>query len=401
MQKLVKVFNFIEGIMSVLGFSDKQLVELKATMTAKEINQQPKSWMTALENVDKQAQAITKFLSQVLDKPKARVILTGAGTSAFVGRAIKPYLSQLTGLDVYEFATTDIVSNPEQYFCKDVPTLLVSYGRSGNSPESVGAYDLANQFLSDIYHLVITCNPDGKLCKDSSGKSNSYVLLMPPETNDGSFAMTSSYTSMMLSTLAAFTVSKESAVAKFGFMCKATEQQISKLNDYAKQLVDTKVERIIYLGSAGLQGLAQEAALKILELTAGDIMATYDSPMGFRHGPKSMVNYETQIVEFLSNDSYTRQYDVDLLNELRRDKIAKRVIAVSAKNDEYAQGENALYVAGFEQATDYQLLFPYVVFAQLYALHSSLSRGKTPDNPCPTGEVNRVVQGVTIHKFNK
>jgi len=38
-----------------------------------------------------------------------------------------------------------------------------------------------------------------------------------------------------------------------------------------------------------------------------------------------------------------------------------------------------------------------VVFAQLLALHHSLAHGLTPDDPFPSGTVNRVVRGVIIH----
>lgn len=389
--------------MSLFGYSTQQLADLKATMTATEIAQQPSSWKRALANLDAVSDQVKSFLSGVAAKPGFRVILTGAGTSAFVGRALKPYLHALTGYEVLEVATTDLVSNPQEYLSKDVPTLLVSFGRSGNSPESVAAYNLVNQCLSQAFHLVVTCNAEGELARRSVGKDNSLVLLMPPETNDGSFAMTSSYSSMMLSTLAAFTLDKGTATEQYAWVADATEKNFAKFDAFAKSLVDNKLERLIYLGSGGLQGLSQEAGLKMLELTAGDLMATHDSPLGFRHGPKSMVNAETLVVEFFSNHPYTRLYDTDLLNELRRDKKAKRVVAVSAKNDAVVsdQPENALYVEGFEQAQDYHLVFPYACFAQLYALHSSISRGHTPDNPCPTGEVNRVVQGVIVHPYNK
>ena len=46
---------------------------------------------------------------------------------------------------------------------------------------------------------------------------------------------------------------------------------------------------------------------------------------------------------------------------------------------------------------DALVALPYVVFAQYLALFTSLEHGKTPDNPFPSGEVNRVVQGVTIY----
>ncbi|EGU60644.1 tagatose-6-phosphate kinase AgaZ, partial [Vibrio nigripulchritudo ATCC 27043] len=45
------------------------------------------------------------------------------------------------------------------------------------------------------------------------------------------------------------------------------------------------------------------------------------------------------------------------------------------------------------------LCFPYILFCQMLAFEKSLHLGLGPDNPCPTGEVNRVVQGVTIHPF--
>ncbi|MCP6335832.1 sugar isomerase, partial [Klebsiella pneumoniae] len=49
------------------------------------------------------------------------------------------------------------------------------------------------------------------------------------------------------------------------------------------------IQRVIWLGSGMLQGIAHESALKLLELTAGKISASYESPLGFRHGPKSLV----------------------------------------------------------------------------------------------------------------
>ena len=41
----------------------------------------------------------------------------------------------------------------------------------------------------------------------------------------------------------------------------------------------------------------------------------------------------------------------------------------------------------------------FILFAQTIALMKSLSLGITPDNPCPTGEVNRVVKGVTLYPY--
>lgn len=84
------------------------------------------------------------------------------------------------------------------------PLLLISFGRSGNSPESVAAVELANQFVPECYHPPITCNEAGALYQNAINSDNAFALLMPAETHDRGFAMTSSITTMMASCLAVF-----------------------------------------------------------------------------------------------------------------------------------------------------------------------------------------------------
>jgi len=383
-----------------LGYSEQELEKLSAFWTAKEVEQQPSCWRKTQATFRECFPAIEAFMDKVLTHQDLRIVMTGAGTSAFAGRALAPALAEKTGRRVEAVATTDLVSNPYQYFAEDLPTLLVSFARSGNSPESVAAVELANQCLTNCYHLVLTCNGNGKLYKNSVGDNRCFALLMPAETNDQSFAMTSSFSSMML---AAFSVIdlKSDHSKEVERLCLCSEGLVKEINMPFSNIATFDFSRVIYLGSGGLQGLAQESALKLLELTAGKVVAMYDSPLGFRHGPKSIVDSDTLIVVYISNNPYTRQYDLDLLNELRRDKIASKVIAVTAQLDEQVTNGDYWHVPAMETATDIELLFPYIIFAQIYAFHRALALGNTPDNPCPTGEVNRVVQGVTIHNFNK
>ncbi len=132
----------------------------------------------------------------------------------------------------------------------------------------------------------------------------------------------------------------------------------------------------------------------MLELTAGEVVATFDSPLGFRHGPKSIIDERTLAVVYISGDPYTRRYDMDLLTELRRSMRPGSVIAVAAT----PLGETEAWLLdGLESLEDPALAVPFVLVAQLLALYFSLSLGRTPDNPFPDREVNRVVQGVEIH----
>jgi tagatose-6-phosphate ketose/aldose isomerase len=155
-------------------------------------------------------------------------------------------------------------------------------------------------------------------------------------------------------------------------------------------------DRVVYLGSGLFQGLAREASLKLGELTNGAVATCFDSPLGFRHGPKTFVTDKTLVVVFVSNDPLTRRYDRDLLDELRRDACAGRIIEVTAQRQPQ-QDPDTLLVPGMADAVDIDLLWPYVAIAQVYAFNASRAMGLSPDSPNKQGTVNRVVQGVRIH----
>jgi tagatose-6-phosphate ketose/aldose isomerase len=243
-----------------------------------------------------------------------------------------------------------------------------------------------------VHHLVITCNADGDLYRMAQGRANACVLLLPDATHDRGFAMTNSFTGMLLAAALAFNVIAPGAVA-------AVSAAASVLVDTAlpqlQALVGRRFRRVVYLGSNALLGLAREAALKLLELTDGQTVALFDSPLGFRHGPKTVVDADTLVVVLLSNDDHARRYDLDLLRELRNDGRAGSVLALSGRADPAAD----VVLDGLAGAGDIALALPYILFCQMYALRQSLALGLRPDTPSVSGTVNRVVRGVTIYPF--
>ncbi|MEZ2577896.1 SIS domain-containing protein [Buttiauxella ferragutiae] len=370
-----------------------------STWTEKEIRQQPASWIQSLKNIGHQRSNIDAFLAPLLQNTSLKIILTGAGTSAFIGDIITPWLSRHTGKNFVAVPTTDLVTNPVDYLTEQEPTLLVSFARSGNSPESVAAVDLVNQVVKDCYHLVITCNEAGSLYQNAATSGNSLALLMPPETHDRGFAMTSSITTMMASCLAVFAPDVINS-ATFQDVAERCEQIIASQCDLSESVFgDLPFKRIVYLGSGGLQGVARESALKVLELTAGKLAAFYDSPTGFRHGPKSLVNNETLVVVFVSSHPYTRQYDLDLLSELRRDQQALRVVAICASPCPEVEAGPHIWLPPSRDFIDVEQVFCFLMYAQIFALTESIKAGITPDTPSATGTVNRVVKGVIIHPW--
>ena len=156
--------------------------------------------------------------------------------------------------------------------------------------------------------------------------------------------------------------------------------------------------RETYLGAGSFGGLAQESQLKILELAHGLVATSYDTSMGYRHGPKSFVDDKTLVFAFVNNDAYTRQYDIDILNEIGGDEIAQHTIAVQQEGATVYEGESFTF-KGYEALPEGYLALPFVMFAQAISLLNSVRVGNTPDTPSPTGTVNRVVKGVAIHPF--
>ncbi|ODS11799.1 SIS domain-containing protein [Vibrio scophthalmi] len=381
-----------------LGYEQPWLEQHNGIHTAKEISHQPRLWRALADILEQQYDAVSAFLNPLLAQPELRIILTGAGTSAFVGDAAVPFIQAGLRFQVESIPTTDIVSNPEQYLDSNRPTLLVSFARSGNSPESVAAVALVDQLVPNCHHLFLTCNGEGALARYAENADNAYCLLMPEGSNDNSFAMTSSFTCMLMS---AFTLFSGQTLTQWRNQIEATARLCdSKLQQWPqaiKQLAQQPYERLIVLGSGGFAGLAREASLKSLELSAGKVMTTFDSSLGFRHGPKFSINDKALVIQLFSSDEYTRQYDLDLFNEIRRDKQALAHIAIS----ESALNEEDVFELGQLGLGDQWLCFPYVLFCQILAFEKSLQLGYGPDNPCPTGEVNRVVQGVTIYPLNK
>ncbi len=386
----------------MLNWTENELKELHAHITTKEITQQPELWQETLAifkaNEDK-LMAFLEKLDNVSGKGKTRVIFTGAGTSAYVGDVLRPHLIRYGNTQKYQFEaipTTDILSSPYSYFKEDEPTLLVSFARSGNSPESVATIELADKIINNVQHLIITCAAEGKLAVNAAGDDQSYVVLMPERSNDQGFAMTGSFSCMTLTGLLTFDTVNKNHDELVSSMVDLGRQAI-ELEDQIASLLENDFDRVVYLGSGSLSGLTREAQLKLLELTAGKITTVFDSSLGFRHGPKSFVDSKTLVFGFISNDEYTKQYDVDILEEIKINDIAIKAVGI-LQNDSTYSGEQ-LVLSNSIVLPDGFLALPFVMVGQIISLLTAIKVGNKPDTPSPTGTVNRVVQGVTVHEL--
>jgi tagatose-6-phosphate ketose/aldose isomerase len=385
----------------LMGFPGRDEAELEALggrWTAREIAQQPAMLRQTHSALAAGADALAHFLRPLLGRPATRVVLTGAGTSAFIGECLAPYLAGKLPCRVEAIPTTDLVCAPRLYLERETSTLLVSFARSGNSPESVAAVELAEALLGDIRHLGITCNRQGALARRLATAGRAMTILLPEETDDRGFAMTSSFSCMTWAGLAALS-GIDGMQPRVERIARAVEGVIAAQAARMQELARGTHGRVVYLGSHVFKGLAREAALKLTELTDGALVAVHDSPLGFRHGPKTIVDEATLVAMFLSNDDHARRYELDLVGEIVREARHRTLLVISARDDGVPAAVEQIGVPDMAGAEDVDLLFPYIAAPQMLAFEAAISRRLAPDHPNVAGTVHRVVQGVRIHPF--
>jgi len=369
--------------------------------TEKEINQQPELWQKVYGLVLSQKKNLTEFLVKIRQQSDCEVIFTGAGSSFFIGEMVAGYFQKNTGLSSKAISTTEIVTHPHLYINPDKQTLLVSFARSGNSPESVAAIDNSDKISDNILHLIITCNSQGELAKLVS-PNEKYVLTLPEEANDKGLAMTSSVSSMVLVALLISRLDEvEILQSQIEIASKYASHIISTYSLPIRRLAKLDFKRAVFLGSGPFLGVAREAHLKLQEMTDGKVICKFDSFLGFRHGPKVVLDESTLLVYFFSNEEYVLKYETDLVHSVAKDHELLAVMGISETRLKGMDFDLEINMSDSTMQLDEEFLtLCSLIPAQLLGFYKSFNMGLNPDQPS-NGAIHRVVQGVTIYDFQE
>ena len=309
--------------------------------------------------------------AQALDE----VWFCGAGSSAYIGDMIVATLEGYPGPRLRAVPTTDLVARPHEYLSGRAP-LIVSFGRSGNSAETIGTLDALDALAPHAPRLNITCNATSALALRRAARQQTIIL--PPATHDAGFAMTSSLTTMLLTALSVFGPAPD---------LPALAAHLTRLlpTFTAHASAARTPERVVFVGTGPLAFAAREAALKVMELSAGTIPALWDSTLGFRHGPKSFVRGATDIYVFGASHPHAARYDADLVAELRTQFPASRTTLIAPGGD-------------IDTPTDGPAVVLPIVLAQILAVVWSHRAGLPVDDPfAGLGTLSRVVSGVQLY----
>lgn len=376
-----------------------KLIDTNKSHTEKEIQNQPKLWGEIYDQIVKEKIEIISYIEQATSLSGISVILTGAGSSAYIGLSVEGSFKRNLNWNTSAVSTTDIVTHPNDFFNAVDPVLLISFARSGNSPESVAAVKVAEQICSRLFHLIITCDVSGDLARFETSFPK-YVLVLPAESNDKGLAMTGSYSGMLLAGLLISRINNVEAL--YGQIDRLVSygQKLIAQSEVFRQIAELDFERAVFLGSGPLFGTATESQLKLQELTDGTIICKHESFLGFRHGPKAVVNRKTLMFFLFSNRENAIPYEKDLIESLNDGQQPLYSVGLSEHRIDNIKLDKFMVLSNDDVQLDEEFLpVCFVLPAQMLGFFKSLQLGLDPDMPSQSGAINRVVKGVIIYPY--
>jgi tagatose-6-phosphate ketose/aldose isomerase len=388
----------VNPLSRLLALPQPEKLERGLLYTPAEIAQQPATWGATHRLFERSRPELVRFLERAHNE-RWTIYLVGAGTSDYIGHAIANLLRRRWGCEVFAVASTDLLTNRDDLVIENRDYLWISFSRSGDSPEGVAVLEQALASSPKVRHLVVSCNKNGRMVKLAQESTECFAMVLDDAVNDGSLAMTSSFTNMVvfgqeLAHLWDTERGGERFEKTLDRMTLAAEYILHEGSYLAHSLAQENYGRACFVGAGALAATARESALKLLELTSGGIQTMYETTLGLRHGPMSSLNGETLFTSFLSTDDKRRRYDADLLNEVRAKQVVRTIVTVGGTD---RAADYSLHCAAFDDLPDTYRPPVDVIFSQMLGLFSSIELGLKPDSPSPNGLISRVVEKFAIY----
>lgn len=383
-----EVFGRPEAEQKRLGYFD----------TLQEICQQPWIWPRTCDRMIASGDGLQVDMAGIRS-----LALTGSGSSEYAAECVCLPLRNELGICTESISGGALLLYGGKSLPKERPGLLVSLARSGDSPESSGVVELILETEPQFRHVVVTCNEQGSLARAWRAHQRVHVITLPAETQDKSLVMTSSFTNLLLAARFLGMLDRPDGYRELCERLSRITQELIRSNfDTLAKIAAADFRRAVFLGSGSRFAAAREAALKMLELTAGRVTTLCETYLGFRHGPMSYVQDDTLIVCNLSCDSTIRAYELDLLRELDRKKLglSKVIVGENIPDSAIREGDEVIECRGLTEPGDRETPVVYVVVAQLLAFFRCLEEGLQPDSPSEGGIINRVVGKFPLHTLS-
>jgi len=341
--------------------------KIPGSLTYPEIGSQAEALAASRAQLHRQDAWIDRYLRTAYDE----VVFIGSGSSYYQAQTMAATFREWLGRSAIALPSSELFLFRETAVRRDAKrVLVVGVSRSGESTEVILALE-AVQSLPGWSTCGITCHETSKLYAIADS-------LLSPKGKEESTVMTKSFSSMTYMMQCAIAAASGDAAhdAELRRVEAACADVTAQADLEAKRIVDTyDLNKFIYLGMGAYYGLAQEASLKIKEMSY--VWTEAFGTLEFRHGPKSIVEPGTLVVAFVSEAA--RAYELKVAEEMKG-YGATVLLLVERSGDDTAFADET-FVVGGAGVGDAARASAYMPLVQYLGYYTALKRGLDPDHP--------------------
>jgi len=332
----------------------------------REITSQGDSWRSAIEAALAQRAPTTALVRAYAAQG---IVCIGCGSTYCLAQFVAPYFQAATSFSCRALPSSELLLQTDAVVAPGGAPLVLALSRSGRTSETIMAVEKLR--VRGSRAITISCYDDTALSAASD------LTLCLPGGREESFAQTRSFAGMLVAAqmLGALTADNAALLADLQRLPSLAEPLIARTMPLAQSLGPNEAfQRITYLGSGALYGLACEAMIKMKEMSLSTAEAFHF--MEFRHGPMSLVDDEHLIVALVADS--TRDYELAVLRDLK--ERGGHVVAI-AQSDEDLDGLCEAVLPLQAPVSEVARDVLYLPFVQLLAYYRALGRGLNPDRP--------------------
>jgi glutamine---fructose-6-phosphate transaminase (isomerizing) len=336
--------------------------------TLREVLSQPDIWIETARRFEARGQ-LAKLAE--LFFPREPWLFVACGSSYYLARTVAAQWTKLLHIRCTATPASELLFAPQDTLARAGAKQAVLISRSGKTTEVLRAAQLLKA-NSEMRTLGITCNGHSELAALCS------ATLTLPWADEKSMVMTRSFTSilLLLATLAVnFSADRELAAAMDALPQKAAAWLSTNADMIRAFGAKRSFSDFVFLGQGAHYWLAQEAALKLTEMSSSYAQAYHT--LEFRHGPKSIASRETLITFFLSDAAAAEE--TLLVPEVR--KLGASTMVIVNRATESLRRHSDLLVELALEAPEFPQLALAAFPAQLLGLAVGLRKGLNPDIP--------------------
>jgi len=335
--------------------------------TCAELLSQPETWEKCFAALDASGE-LRAVRDSLPHGGEGEWLFVGCGTSFYLALVAAATWSLLTGETARAVPASEILLFPKLLPRVCQPILI---SRSGHTSEIIEA----GIFLKENNQppaLAITCGT-GTPIEDLSTR-----VIRLPDADEKSTVMTRSFTSMLLALqmLAAERAGASDFAAGLRALPDETEPKITEVDSTIRSLVQChRFEDYVFLGQGPFYGIAQEAMLKIKEMSCS--YAQQFHTLEFRHGPKAIVSPETLVTFFLSESGF--ESELSVLQETK--ELGATTLVITNRADAAVRGSADYLIELGLRVPEAARAAAFVIPGQLLGFHTGIRKGFDPDNP--------------------